>query len=312
MVRSVFFGGGTPSLLPPGALARLLDVIRGRFHLIADAEITLEANPDDVTPDLADGWRDAGVNRVSLGVQHFDDRVLRYLGRRHNADTARRACAIIAARFENWNMDLIFGAPPLEAWEETLAICAAIAPPHVAAYGLTYEPGTPFEQRANDAAGEETWLALYQRVEATLAGYDHYEISNYAKPGFQCAHNLVYWRNEEYLGLGTGAYSFLGGVRARNLPQTARYLTHPGEKAEYLHLSEGEIRVETLIQHFRLRAGLPKAYYQERFGAAVRDDFGPQCDALIRRGLLIEEDAFIRPTTMGFALNNEIGLALVD
>lgn len=311
-VRSVFFGGGTPSLLSPRALVRVLDVLRDRFHLTSDAEITLEANPDDVTADLADAWRDVGINRVSLGVQHFDDRVLRYLGRRHNADTARRACAIIAGRFTNWNMDLIFGAPLPAAWEHTLAVCAAIAPPHVATYGLTYEPGTPFERRADDAVGEETWLALYRRAEAALVGYDHYEISNYARSGFQCAHNLVYWRNEEYVGFGTGAYSFLNGIRARNHCVTAKYLANPGEKEEWLPLSEREIRVETLIQHFRLRAGLSKTYYRRRFGGDVREDFGPQCDALIRRGLLIEDAESIRPTQTGFALNNEIGLALVE
>ena len=260
-VRSVFFGGGTPSLLSPRALVRVLDVLRDRFHLTSDAEITLEANPDDVTADLADAWRDVGINRVSLGVQHFDDRVLRYLGRRHNADTARRACAIIAA---------------------------------------------------DDAVGEETWLALYRRAEAALVGYDHYEISNYARSGFQCAHNLVYWRNEEYVGFGTGAYSFLNGIRARNHCVTAKYLANPGEKEEWLPLSEREIRVETLIQHFRLRAGLSKTYYRRRFGGDVREDFGPQCDALIRRGLLIEDAESIRPTQTGFALNNEIGLALVE
>ncbi len=311
-VRSVFFGGGTPSLLAPSALQRILDAIRNHIGLRPGAEITLEANPDDVTPGLADAWRDMGINRVSLGVQHFDDRVLRYLGRRHDGDTARRACAIIAERFVNWNLDLIFGVPPLEAWDETLAACAAIAPPHIAAYGLTYEPGTPFERRAGDAVGEETWLDLYQRAEAAFAGYDHYEISNYARPGFQCAHNLVYWRNEEYVGFGTGAYSFLDGVRARNHPETAQYLARPGEKAESLRLSEREIRIETLIQHFRLRAGVSKTYYRSRFGCDVRGDFGPQCDALIRRGLLEEDAESIRPTAMGFPLNNEIGLALVE
>src|SRR5690606_16353377 len=182
---SVFFGGGTPSLVRPESLETVLDALRRRFRLEAP-EITLEANPDDITPDLVAAWRVLGVNRVSLGVQSFDDRVLRYLGRRHDAERARRACAVVAERFDNWSMDLIFGARPADAFEDTLRQCVALAPPHVSAYGLTYEPGTPFGRRADEAIDDEAYLCAFWTASERLEGYERYEISNFARPGYRC------------------------------------------------------------------------------------------------------------------------------
>lgn len=307
---SVFLGGGTPSLLDPAGLERILEAVGRRFAL-RDAEISLEANPDDVTPELAEAWRACGVNRVSIGVQSFDDRVLRYLGRRHDAAAALRACDIVGSRFDNWAMDLIFGAPPLDAWPATLAQCAALSPAHVSAYGLTYEAGTAFEARQDDAVGDTEWLCLYRETERGLAAYAHYEISNHALPGRECRHNLIYWHNEAYAGFGPGAYSFLNSVRSRNTRDIGRYLAAPGEKEERLALSEREVRVETVIQHLRLRAGLPRAYYRARFGADVDADFGAALCQLAARGLVADDGACIAPTGAGFELNNEIGLALV-
>ncbi len=309
---SVYIGGGTPSLLSRDQLAKIVQAVHQRFRL-HDPEITIEANSDDVTPALVRSWKELGINRVSLGVQSFDDEALRYLGRRHNAATARRACEIVAGVFANWNMDLIFGVPPIKAWETTLDQCILLQPPHVAAYGLTYEAGTPFELRSEDTINEELWLTMYQQAEEMLAAaYDHYEISNYARPGHASKHNLVYWHNEEYAGFGTAAYSFLNGVRSRNHPDTPQYLAQPGEKSEALTLSQKEIRTETLIQHFRLRQGLNKQAYAQRFGLPAEADFGPALSALTKRGLLEEDGEWMRPTPLGFYLNNEIGLALVD
>ena len=256
-------------------------------------------------------WRDAGVNRLSLGVQSFDDGALRYLGRRHDARAAQRACERVAADFDNWSMDLIFGAPPTSAWGDTLRRCVDLAPPHVAAYGLTYESTTPFGRRKDEAVSDEVSLALYKEAEVALAGYGHYEISNFALPGREAKHNLVYWRNEGYAGFGPGAYSFVGGVRARNHANVTAYCERPGEKGESLPLGETEVKLETLIQHLRLRTGLGKTAYLQRFGTAVETDFGLQLEALTRRGLLEDTGAAYAPTAEGFYLNNEIGLALV-
>jgi oxygen-independent coproporphyrinogen-3 oxidase len=309
---SIFFGGGTPSLLAPTQLARILTALRDTFDL-GNEELTLEANPDDLTDALLRAWKDLGVNRVSLGVQSFDPRVLRYLGRRHDADGARRACALVADQFDNWSLDLIFGAPPLDPWQDTLDEAVALDPPHMSAYGLTYEPGTPFARRADEAVDDETSLDLYRMLEETLtaAGYGHYEISNFARPGREARHNLVYWHNGEYAGFGTGAYSYLSGTRARNHHTNDAYLRAPGDKEEALQLTEEEVRVETLIQHFRLRDGLPKDHYTQRFHRDLMSDYGAPLTRLLRDGLLEDTPTHLRPTRKGFYLNNEIGLALV-
>lgn len=308
---SIFFGGGTPSLLADGQLQRIMGALRARF-VLHDPEVTVEANPDDISPEHLKVWADAGVNRVSLGVQSFDDGCLRKLGRRHDAARARKACEWIAAQFPNWNLDLIFGAPPIKTWSATLTTALALGPPHIAAYGLTYEPGTPFERKAHEAVDDETSLRLYQEAEAAFAAYDHYEVSNFARPGHVSTHNLVYWNNRDYAGFGTGAYSYVGGVRARNHAGVDAYLAAPGAKEESLVLSDREIKVETLIQHFRLRAGLPRARYVDRFGTEPEVDFGDELDALTARGLLQRSADFIRPSAQGFYLNNEIGLMLVS
>ena len=309
--ETVFLGGGTPSLLAPGQLDRILEAVRRRFDLKAP-EITLEANPDDVTETLADAWRATGVNRVSLGVQSFDDAALRYLGRRHDAETARRACRTVSARFANWSMDLIYGAHPPASWPATLTECVSFAAPHVSCYGLTYEPDTPFGARAREAIDEDTALACYRRSRELLAGYERYEVSNFALPGFRCRHNLYYWRNLEYAGFGPWAFSFIDGVRSMNETALEAYLARPGRKAERLRLSEREIRVETLIQHFRLSEGLGRDTYADRFGRELGADFGAVLRSLMQRGLLEERDGRFVPTESGFELNNEIGLALVD
>lgn len=310
VAKSIFFGGGTPSLLDPVALFDIVDAVRARFQ-VEGAEFTMEANPDDVTPALTAAWEDAGVNRVSLGVQSFDDRVLRFLGRRHDSRTAHHACEQVGATFRNWAMDLIFGAHPVDTWDTTLRSCLAHQPPHVSTYGLTYETGTPFEHLAHSAIEEAVWLGLYREAETRLAEYDHYEISNYARPGFQCRHNLIYWHNEEYAGFGPGAFSFVNGVRAKNADDVQAYIDNPVERAESLELSEHEVRVETVIQHLRLESGLPREYYRQRFGSDVMDDFGGPLDVLQDRGLVVTDAVAIRPTRLGFELNNEIGLELV-
>jgi len=310
-VDGVFFGGGTPSLIAVDDFASIMDALRARFRFTPDAEVTLEANPDDVTGDLIDKWLACGVNRVSLGVQSFNDETLRYLGRRHDADGARRACALVAERLANWNMDLIFGAPPFTAWRTTLETCRSFHPAHVSAYGLTYESGTPFGKRANEAIDDDTYLVQFHDIDEVLDAYERYEVSNLARDAHRCALNLRYWHNEEYAGFGPAAYSFLRNVRSRNCVKTEDYLSVPGSKQEMLQLTEEEVRIETLIQHFRLKAGLQRDYYRARFGRSLESDFGPVIQALVERGLLEEDNAVVRPTQRGFELNNEIGLALV-
>ncbi|MEA3366221.1 MAG: hypothetical protein U9Q79_11335, partial [Candidatus Hydrogenedentes bacterium] len=214
-------------------------------------------------------------------------------------------------RFNNWSMDLIYGAPPVVSWKATLSECVTFVPAHVSCYGLTYEQGTPFGSRANEAIDDDLALECYRLSREVLSDYERYEVSNFARPGFECRHNLYYWRNLEYAGFGPGAYSFIDGIRSMNEASPDAYIKQPGRKADVVHLSNREVRVETLIQHFRLREGVRHQEYSERFDRNLDEDFGPVLKELVSRRLLEECDGGLRPTDVGFELNNEIGLALV-
>ena len=283
-LTSIFIGGGTPSLLTSGQMKKLLDTFTKTF-VLDGVEITVEANPDDITVAKAKSWRDMGVNRVSLGAQSFNNAALRYLGRRHRAAKARHAAEIIANYFDNWNMDLIFGAPPAKAWEMTLKTALEYKPPHIATYSLVHEPATAFGT-GPPFFDDDAMLGFYEQAANALTQYDHYEISNFAQPGRQCRHNLLYWRNEEYVGFGPGAYSYLSGKRMRNTRELEKYLKTPGRKERMERLGKREQQVETLIQHFRLRTGILEQYYEQRFGEPVDAAFAEALDALLRRGLL--------------------------
>lgn len=320
-VKSIYFGGGTPSLMTSDQIAFLLGVLARHFGVEVlpsseasrlPVEITMEVNPDDVTASRVSDWKELGINRLSIGVQSFSDEVLKYLGRRHDAQIAVRACEIVAKSYRNWSMDLIYGALPVETWESTLSMCKIFDPPHVSTYGLTYEQGTPFEAKQSEKIDDDVSLNLYRQARQELCSYVHYEISNFAKTGFEARHNLIYWTNEEYAGFGPGAYSFLGNVRSRNTADLDEYINFPGKKSEKLLLSNYEVELETLIQYFRLARGLDKSYYERRFGHPVTVCFGEKLQVLFQRGLLVEDEHTIRPTASGFELNNEIGLVLVD
>lgn len=307
---TIFLGGGTPSLLGAKDLECILASLYERFYL-QDPEITIEVNPDDVTPEKADAWRILGINRVSLGVQSFDDDTLRFLGRRHDALSAKKAARIIAERFPNWSMDLIYGTPLKNTWADTLRVVKSFSPPHLSTYALTYVENTPIGDAPCARLEDDAVLQLYQQAEFILAEYDHYEISNFAAEGFYCHHNLLYWHNEPHAGFGPAAYSFVNGVRAVNVANVGKYVSQPGCKAEEIRLSKVEEEVETLIQHFRLRDGIGQEYFSRRFGESIDLRFGKAMDTMLKRGLLQYEEGYLRPTAQGFYLNDEIGLALV-
>lgn len=227
MVDTVFIGGGTPSILPPGAVSSLMDSLRSAFDIEADAEITIESNPKTLTREKLLEYRRAGINRLSMGLQSFDDGCLRTLGRVHTAEDflenfrLARECG-----FDNINIDLMFAIPghTMEIWEDTLERAVGLSPEHISFYSLQIEEGTPFYEMFRrgeiDQIPDETDRLMYHRAIAVLkeAGYEHYEISNAAKPGRQCRHNLKYWSMEDYLGIGSGASSFVNGVRFAEAP----------------------------------------------------------------------------------------------
>lgn len=310
-VSSVFFGGGTPSLLTASDTERIFDAIQNRFE-VRNSEISIEVNPDDVTQDQLNLWKSVGVNRLSLGVQSFDDDVLKFLGRCHDSASAHQACTRIADTFENWGLDLIFGCKPSAPWVSSLQTALSYAPTHLSTYGLTYEENTSFWQQRDTAIDDDIALEQYRSADAALKEYNHYEVSNFAKPGYESAHNLIYWRNEEYVGFGPGAVSYLGNQRITNARHIDTYAADPHAGREVDTLSTDEQKLETLIQRFRIREGLQSRDYTKRFGCDIKGDFGDALEKLIDRGLLAYESDRYAPTMAGYELNNEIGLALIS
>ena len=286
VVTSVFVGGGTPTLLPPGDLARVLDRLRGLLEVAPDAEVTVEANPETVDRAVADGLAAAGVTRVSMGAQSFDDRVLDALGRPHGAaQTGRAVAALRAAGIEAVNLDLIFGCPHEDeaSWAATLAAAVGLGPEHLSAYALTIEPATKFGRLVASgrmAGPDEDLLAdRYETTCATLAGagYRHYEVSNWARddprraagplPARASRHNLTYWRRGAYLGLGAGAHEFTGGVRRWNVPGVPEYLAAVADgrrpTAGQEQLSTAQAAFELLALRLRTADGLDPAEARE-------------------------------------------------
>jgi oxygen-independent coproporphyrinogen-3 oxidase len=231
-VGTVYFGGGTPSRLDAAGIAELLDAIRRERPVSSDAEVTLEANPDDVTPALALAWRDAGVNRVSLGVQSFDPAVLRWMHRTHTAEQVAPALAAVRdAGIDDVSLDLIFGLPAAlgRVWERDLSLAFALAPTHLSLYGLTVEPHTPLGRWAERGevrpVDEDRYAVEFLRADRELAGhgFEHYEVSNAALPGRRARHNSAYWRRAPYIGLGPSAHSGVGRTRRWNLRDWSAY-----------------------------------------------------------------------------------------
>lgn len=287
---SVFFGGGTPSLMTPSQVGRLLDAVARRFGFMTDAEITLEANPGTVTPEKLSGWRAAGVNRLSLGAQSFDDRYLTALGRIHNvADIVRGIRWAREAGFANLNLDLIFSLAGQDArdLEKQLERALDFAPQHLSLYGLGIEAGTPFgeleEQGAQLAADEEDWERMYRAAHELLTehGFRHYEISNYALAGCECRHNLRYWRRGTSLGIGAGAHGFNAqgyGVRYAIPPDWQSYVRGDVVAQELENFDRRQAMAETLYLGLRTAEGISLAEFEKRFGLKLEEAFSQELE----------------------------------
>ena len=319
-LRSVFLGGGTPSLLPAEAMADILERLRLRFGVEAGAEITVECNPESVSLERLAGYRRAGVTRVSLGVQSLDDRILPTLDRLHSAAQARRAFDDArAAGFDDVSVDLIYGLPGLDlaTWEETVKRALGWEPDHLSAYALTLDEGSLWNSAGvTRLPAEETVTAQYGRLTelAAEAGFEHYEVSNYARPGHRSTHNQIYWRAEEYLGLGPGACGFLGDVRYGNVKPVERYgaLVAAGVPPVATHetLAPRQRMAERLILGLRLGDGVPAAWLDER--AALGPARLPATlEAWRERGLLGESDGRVRLTEAGFLLSDALFIELL-
>ncbi len=317
-VPTVFFGGGTPTFLSGEQLAAILRTVQDCFDVEAEAEISSEANPGSSDAEKFAAMRAAGFNRLSIGVQSFDDGLLVALDRFHTAGEAERAVAAArTAGFENLNLDLMFGLPTqnIRLWETTLERALALGTDHLSLYALTLELGTRFERLHAggrlDLPDEDDELAMYERSIAllTAAGREHYEVSNFARPGFRSRHNQVYWRNEAYLGIGPGAVSYLGGRRWKREKLPARYAakvrmgTDLSVESECLD-ADGALG-ETMMLGLRLRDGLPLERIRARFGVEPLTRFAQQVARLQAEGLLTLESDTLRLTHRGLLFANE-------
>ena len=278
--NTLYIGGGTPSVLPLSVYERLLSALRESGHGGPFEEFTFEVNPEDIVEkgeDYVRGLMGLGVNRISMGVQSFDDGILKFMNRRHNAAVAREAYAILEnAGIGNISIDLIFGLPQLSdaQWADTLTDALAISPSgrlpqHISAYQLSVEPGSMLDRLVGKGRFEEASEELCQRQYRILcealsaAGYRHYEISNFAQPGYAAVHNSAYWTHIPYVGFGPGAHSFVGSERQWNLPDLKAYIADPGSVREYETLDDEQLALEKIMLALRTSDGIEASFLEE-------------------------------------------------
>jgi putative oxygen-independent coproporphyrinogen III oxidase len=309
---SVFLGGGTPTTMAPADLRALLVHLRDRFDVVEGAEVTIEANPDTVDASSLASIRDAGYDRLSMGAQSFDPAVLASLERLHEPASVRAAMgAARRAGYDNVNLDLIYGTDgeTLESWERTLREAIALAPEHVSAYALTIEPATPLGRQvaagSRPAPDPDVQADMFQAACELLrdAGYHHYEVSNWAKPGFECRHNLGYWERRPYVGLGAGAHAYRDDVRWWNVrpPETYLEQVEAGELpiGGSESLDPADAYLEEVFLKLRILEGVPASWFEpDRF------------EAFVASGLLTDEVGQLVPTERGMLLLNELVLGL--
>ncbi len=341
--NTVFFGGGTPSYLPPGAIGDIIAALPASFPLRAGAEVTIEANPGDLNVCRAESLLAQGVNRLSIGVQSLDNDLLALLGRRHDAGQAMAAFrAARQAGFDNVNLDLMYGLPrqTLTQWQETLLRLASLEPSHISLYCLTLEEGTPLhrwvEQGHMPQPDPDLAADMYQYARELLAqaGYQHYEISNWAMPGRASRHNLAYWQNRAFLGAGPGAHSGLGGYRFWNLDSPRHYITAVADWAGsapallteltgswlagvgpvggYESLSPELQAAETMFLGLRLLDGLDVAQASARLGVNLAEKYQAQLAELVELGMLEWEGRRLRLTPSTYLIANQVFTRFLD
>lgn len=315
-IRSIFFGGGTPSLFSPEAIDAILSGVRALTPLEYEAEITLEANPGTVDAGHFRGYKEAGVNRLSLGIQSFDNRYLKALGRIHDASQAIQAAELALGTFGAVNLDVMYALPE-QSLEDALADAEQalkLAPSHLSFYHLTLEPNTPFHRTPPSLPDDDTSAAMQEHIEDLLTshGYEHYETSAFARKGFRCRHNLNYWQFGDYLGIGAGAHSKLSFTD--RITRESRY-KHPKRYLEQISTGQAverewtvvkdELGFEFMMNALRLTAGFDTELFQLRTGlpfAGLND----QMHQALQAGLIEREGEFVKPTMRGQRFLNEL------
>ena len=315
-VVSVFFGGGTPTALEIPMLAQLMQAIRESFRVTADAELTTEANPGTLSYEMAAALKKMGFNRLSMGVQAWQNSILHRLGRIHTIEEfLENYHAVRQAGFENVNVDLMFALPgqSMAQWQETVRQIAALKPEHISAYSLIIEEGTPFYERygegrhAEELPDEDIERQMYVRTGEILEdyGYHRYEISNYAKDGYECRHNLGYWDRKEYLGLGAGASSLMDHIRWKEPdhigPSTGLVLE---EREDFTRLRRKDEMEEFMFLGLRKINGVSEYDFYKSFRVSMDEIYKESIENLIKEGLLVREEDRIRLTDRGIDLSN--------
>ncbi len=335
-VVSIYFGGGTPSAMPPEHLSRLMSMLReslGR-KLADDAEITIEINPEDVTEETAGLWRNIGFNRASLGIQSFNDALLKSVGRRHSGVEALRALGVLKDRFDNISADLIFGLPgqTTDGVVKDLDCLIRLRPQHISVYSLMYEEGTALTRLKDTGrirpVDEETSLEMFRNLSSRLRseGYVHYEISNWALPGFESRHNSLYWKGAPYLGLGPSAHSYNGrSIRRANPPDIKGYLKAycgqstvqgAGQATDMFfteeNLSTGELIEEYLLTRLRLKDGFSLNDFRLRFGEKESDKLSERIQRQAYEGKLSEKEGCVSLTEEGIMMSDSVIFSLAQ
>ena len=317
--RTIFFGGGTPSLLSVSQISRILDACSKNFAVDKDAEITLEANPGTLNQEQLAGLRAAGINRLSMGAQSFDAELLKTLGRIHSPKDITQAVRYArAAGFTSINVDFMFGLPgqTMSHWRETLDRALAMHIEHLSLYSLIIEEGTPFYSWTREGritSGDEDLCAdMYEYADERLqaAGYINYEISNWSLPGYQSRHNLTYWLNLPYLGMGAGAYSSFGGRRFSDVRDPVEYVrllnAHQWPEAESESIDKQQAMSETAFLALRTAQGLHLPTFAQRFSVPFAEFVGDRLRTVEEAGLLERDHDWIRLSKRGRLLGNEV------
>lgn len=316
LIKTVYLGGGTPSILEPEWTKDILHVLREWGHLAPDAEISMEANPGTLTKEKLQAYHEAGINRLSIGLQSTEEKELEYLGRIHSYEEFLAGFQMAReAGFDNINVDLMSAIPyqTMESWQRTLDRVIALEPEHISAYSLIVEEGTPFyedEKLEYLIPDEDTERLMYEKTKEKLEkyGYYRYEVSNYAKAGKECRHNMIYWRRKDYIGFGLGASSCLDEVRFKNTDSMEEYLKQPfvslenRKEREVLPLEEK--MAEEMILGLRMIQGVSRKSFAKRYGKELDTVYGSVIEKYKQEGLLTEEAGWIRFTEQGLDLSN--------
>lgn len=318
--RSIFFGGGTPSLVPAGKIAGVLDKLRGCVEFAPDIEITLEANPGTVDMEKLRAYRAAGINRLSFGAQSFDGELLKNLDRIHTPDEAKEAVHMAReAGFENISIDLMYALPgqTMAQWADTLDTAASLPVKHISAYSLIVEEGTRMARWVEEGKAripDDDLVNEMQRMavmKLAKAGFERYEVSNFARPGCESRHNYTYWTGGEYLGLGSAAHSLMNNLRFDNPPELERYMA--GERMlNRTERTREDRREEMLMLATRTVRGLDLNEWQNLFGDRFEEVKAKEIEKLKNYGLIEIEDGFLKLTTVGLELQDSVVLELMD